>query len=166
MQRAGWLITCVILLGVTAGASALGARAGVEAPDFVLKSVAGPNLRLSEHRGEVVLLAFWASWCGDCRAQLESLAGLHELYAEAGLRLLAVSLDPERRSAEQAAAGMRADFSVLHDARGEVGRLYDVDALPHVVLIDRDGVVRQTFHGYRRGRDEGYAEPVRALLRE
>jgi peroxiredoxin len=137
---------------------------GTEAPDFVLKSLAGKNLRLSEFRGEVVMLSFWATWCGDCRAQLAELATMHDRYQDAGVELLAVSLDQNARQASEVMA--EASYPVLHDAAGEVGRLYDVTKMPVMVLIDRGGVVREVFEGFRRGNEQQYLEHVQALLRE
>jgi peroxiredoxin len=152
------------LLAVAAAASAATQLLGAEAPDFVLKSLSGKNLRLSEYRGEVVMLSFWATWCGDCRAQLEELGAMRERYQDAGIELLAVSLDQNARQAGEVAAG--ASFPVLHDPAGDVGRLYDVERMPVMVLIDRGGVVREVFEGFRRGNGELYLERVQALLRE
>jgi peroxiredoxin len=152
------------LLAVTGTVSAATQLKGAEAPDFVLKSLSGKNLRLSEYRGEVVMLSFWASWCGDCRAQLEELGAMRDRYQDAGIELLAVSLDQSTRQASDSAAG--AAYPVLHDAAGEVGRLYDVTKMPVMVLIDRGGVVREVFEGFRRGNEELYLEQVQALLRE
>jgi peroxiredoxin len=139
---------------------------GSSAPDFVLKSVTGANLRLSEYRGQVVMVSFWASWCGDCRAQLEGLEDLYSRYSSAGFQLLAISLDTTRRQASDTAESMDVAYPVLHDAGGEVGKLYSVEKTPVAVLIDRDGIVREVFEGYRRGDEEKYLERVRALLRE
>jgi peroxiredoxin len=139
---------------------------GSEAPDFVLKSRSGENLRLSEYRGQVVMLSFWATWCGDCRAQLKQLAAMREQYQDVGVELLAVSLDQNLRQADAMAEGLKATYPVLHDASGDVGRLYDVAKVPVVVLIDRSGVIRDVFEGYRRGSEQQYLERVQALLRE
>lgn len=152
------------LLAVAGAVSAATQLVGAEAPDFVLKSVQGRNLRLSEYRGEVVMLSFWATWCGDCRAQLEKLGEMHDRYADAGLELLAVSLDQSARQVNAATAA--AAYPVLHDASGEVGRLYDVAQMPVMVLIDRGGVVREVYEGYRRGNEAEYLERLQALLRE
>jgi peroxiredoxin len=149
--------------GLAAAASQL---TGSAAPDFVLKSVSGENLRLSEYRGEVVMLTFWASWCGDCRAQLEKLGDTYARYQDAGVELLAVSLDQTEKQAQDVAGSLGSRYPVLHDAGGEVGRLYDVSKVPVMVLIDRGGVVREVFEGYRRGNEEQYLESVQALLRE
>lgn len=136
------------------------------APDFVLKSTAGPNLRLSEYRGEVVMIAFWASWCGECRSQLESFEALHESYGDSGLELLSVSLDSNLSQAQSTAAALDLSFPVLYDARGEVGELYDVDDLPLVVFVDREGRVREMVEGYSRAEQEGLVERLRDFLRE
>ena len=152
------------LLAVAGAASAATQLLGAEAPDFVLKSVVGKNLRLSEYRGDVVMLSFWASWCGDCRAQLDELGAMRDRYQDAGIELLAVSLDQNAHQASERMDG--ASYPVLHDAGGDVGRLYDVTRMPVMVLIDRGGVVREVFEGFRRGNEEQYLEHVQALLRE
>jgi peroxiredoxin len=154
---------CVALAGAAVATEQL---TGSEAPDFVLKSVSGENIRLSEYRGEVVMLSFWATWCGDCRSQLDGLGDMHTRYQDAGVQLLAVSLDQSPRQAQEAVAALGVSYPVLHDAGGEVGRLYDVSKVPVMVLVDRGGVVREVFEGYRRGNEERYLESVQALLRE
>lgn len=157
-------VALAALLAVAGSVSAATQLRGAEAPDFVLKSLSGENLRLSEYRGEVVMLSFWAAWCGDCRAQLTELATMRDRYQDAGVELLAVSLDQNARQASEVMAG--ASYPVLHDAAGDVGRLYDVTKMPVMVLIDRGGVVREVFEGFRRGNEQQYLERVQALLRE
>ena len=164
-MRALWSGAALIVLLVAAGSvSAAAELKGAEAPDFVLKSFSGKNLRLSEYRGEVVMLSFWATWCGDCRAQLTELGAMRDRYQDAGVELLAISLDQSARQASDMTKG--STYPVLHDAAGEVGRLYDVTKMPVMVLIDRGGVVREVFEGFRRGNEEQYLERVQALLRE
>ncbi|HEU4616649.1 MAG TPA: TlpA disulfide reductase family protein [Gammaproteobacteria bacterium] len=155
----------IAALAATGTALAAGLE-GSEAPDFVLPSAEGKNIRLSEHRGEIVMLAFWASWCGACRPELERAAETYERYRDTGVVLLAVNLDRDAKDASEAARAMHADYPVLHDAGGEVGRAYGVDSMPALVLIDRDGIVRDVIEGNRRGRDDDYVEKLRDLLRE
>ena len=136
------------------------------APDFVLKSTAGPNLRLSEYRGEVAMLVFWASWCGECRTQLQQFEELHQAYGESGLELLSINLDPSLAQAGETAGALNLSFPVLHDARGEVAESYDVDDLPLVVFVDREGTLRELIEGYSRANQDIYIENLRNLLRE
>ncbi len=139
---------------------------GELAPDFVLKSGSGENIRLSEHRGEVVLLNFWATWCGDCRDQMASLDSLYGLYREAGLQLLSINLDDKTERAQDLSSSLKLAFPVLYDADRKVSKLYDVGAMPVTLLIDREGVVRYVHEGYRRGAEQLYVEQVKTLLRE
>jgi peroxiredoxin len=166
MKRHGARYALIVLALALGARASFGELAGSTAPDFVLKSMTGENLRLSEYRGRVVLLAFWASWCGECRSQLEGLGSLYERYSSAGLELLAVSLDTRRSQVEDAMQAAHVAYPVVHDAGGEVGQMYDVSSMPLVVLIDREGVVRDVFEGYKRGNEEEYLERVRALMNE
>ncbi len=157
------------LAAMTIAAAAIPAAtslAGSEAPDFVLKSTSGTNERLSEYRGDVVMLTFWASWCSDCRAQLDQLTAMRSRYQDAGVALLAVSLDQNAKQAKQVAAALGADYPILSDPSGDVGKLYAVERVPVMVLIDRSGVVRNVFEGYRRGNEGAYLDRLQALLRE
>ncbi|HVS24491.1 MAG TPA: TlpA disulfide reductase family protein [Gammaproteobacteria bacterium] len=159
IRRAGsmkpWAAACALL--AAAGAAVAGMQlTGMPAPDFVLKSVSGHNVRLSEFRGEVVMLSFAATWCGDCRAQLGRLNEMQMRYRDAGVELLAVSLDQTAKQAGELAAASGASYPVLHD----------VGKVPVVVLVDRAGVVRNVFEGYQRGSEARYLESVQALLRE
>jgi peroxiredoxin len=139
---------------------------GARAPDFVLKSLAGENLRLSEYRGEVVLLSFWASWCSDCRAQLADMNRMNNASGQTGLQSLTISMDKDRRDTSETMASLRVNYPVLYDGNLEVSRLYDVESLPIAVLIDREGIVREVIHGYGRDIGAQYLERVQALLTE
>lgn len=138
----------------------------VEAPDFVLKSTAGSNIRLSEQRSEVVALAFWASWCGECREELPVLERLQQSLAADGLQVIAVNFDHRADEARASVAAARVSFPVLMDPEGEIGRLYDVAELPFVVLVDRTGKIRHTFQGSPAATDSALPSAIRALLAE
>ncbi len=160
-------LTFGLLLSVFA-ATAL-ASSGLEgrsAPDFALKSSTGENLRLSEYRGEVVMVNFWATWCGPCRQEMPLLDELYQRYERVGFNLLGVNIDDDSRKAMQMIEELGVNFPVLFDSRKEVSKLYEVEAMPVTVLIDREGNVRYVHHGYKPGYEEKYLDQVRSLLRE
>ena len=139
---------------------------GRAAPDFALKSSTGENLRLSEYRGDVVMINFWATWCGPCRQEMPLLDELYARYERVGFNLLGVNIDDDSRRAMQMIEELGVDFPVLFDARKEVSKLYEVEAMPVTVLVDRDGNVRHVHHGYKPGYEEKYLDQIRSLLRE
>lgn len=139
---------------------------GKAAPDFALKSSTGENLRLSEFRGDVVMINFWATWCGPCRQEMPLLDELYARYERVGFNLLGVNIDDDSRRAMQMIEELGVDFPVLFDAKKEVSKLYEVDAMPVTVLVDREGNVRHVHHGYKPGYEEKYLDQIRSLLRE
>jgi len=137
---------------------------GQSAPDFALPpAVSGDNVRLSEYRGQPVMLLFWSSSCGACAAQLAALGRLYDTYHSAGLVVLGVSVDDDAQQAERYARAHRSHFPLLLDQAKEVGRAYQINRLPTTVLIDRSGVVRYLNDDYRAN-DRTYISQIRALL--
>ncbi|MCH9696084.1 MAG: TlpA family protein disulfide reductase [Gammaproteobacteria bacterium] len=160
-------LTLGMLLTVFAATSlASSGMEGQEAPDFALKSSTGENLRLSEYRGDVVMINFWATWCGPCRQEMPLLDELYQRYERVGFNLLGVNIDDDSRRAMQMIEELGVNFPVLFDARKEVSKLYEVEAMPVTVLVDREGNVRYVHHGYKPGYEEKYLDQVRSLLRE
>ncbi len=160
-----------ILLGAFLGIFALGGLAssgltGQPAPDFALKSATGENLRLSEYRGEVVMINFWATWCGPCQQEMPLLEELHNRYQRVGFRLLGVNIDDDASRAMQMVQSLGVTFPVLFDDTKSVSKLYQVEAMPVTVLLDRAGTVRYVHHGYKPGYEEHYLTEIRSLLRE
>ena len=139
---------------------------GQTAPDFALKSSTGENLRLSEYRGDVVMINFWATWCGPCRQEMPLLDELYTRYERVGFNLLGVNIDDDSRRAMQMIEELGVSFPVLFDASKQVSKLYEVDAMPVTVLVDREGNVRYVHHGYKPGYEDKYLDQVRSLLRE
>ena len=156
-----------LLLG---GASALATAAPLApttlAPDFTLRTLDGQKLRLGEQRGRVVLVNFWATWCGPCRQEMPHLNKLYEKYKASGFVLLGVNVDDDSAQAVGVATKLGVTFPVLPDADKRVSRQYDLSAMPSTVLIDRDGKVRFVHRGYREGVEQNYEAQIRALLKE
>jgi peroxiredoxin len=160
----GWLAASLFApLAVPAAAALAPASA---APDFTLRSAEGRNLRLAEQRGRVVLVNFWATWCGPCKVEMPHLVKLYEKYKGAGFVLLGVNVDEDPKAAVALATRLGVTFPVLFDAEKTVSRLYALDSMPATVLIDRDGRVRHLHRGYRDGMEATYERQVRELVKE
>jgi cytochrome c biogenesis protein CcmG/thiol:disulfide interchange protein DsbE len=159
-----------LVLGAALALALAGPGAAVaesaDAPDFALASIAGSNYRLSEYRGEVVALVFWASWCGDCRRELERFERLRRTYGSVGFVVLGVNLDqePDRATALAGAAGI--GYPVLIDAAKDVSRSYRADDLPLIVLIDRHGAIRARHTALDERDERGLLVNLRDLIDE
>ncbi|MDJ0831970.1 MAG: TlpA disulfide reductase family protein [Gammaproteobacteria bacterium] len=136
------------------------------APDFTLKSMSGKNLKLSELSGNVVLLNFWASWCGPCRTEMPLLNDLHNKYEALGFTVLGVNVEQETELAKSFIAKSPVDFPILLDKTNKVSKMYDVIAMPTTVMIDRDGNMRYLHKGYQVGDEKKYKKMVKKLVRE
>ena len=139
---------------------------GKPAPDFALRSLKGPSVRLSEYLGEVVIINFWATWCGPCRQEMPLLDELYGKYQLAGLIMLSVNIDENAEPAIEMAQTLKVSYPVLFDARKEVSRAFEVSAMPVTVLVDRAGVVRYVSEGYKPGYEKRYTDKLRELLNE
>ncbi len=160
-------LTLGLLVTVFAATSL--ASSGLEghaAPDFVLKSSTGENLRLSEFRGDVVMINFWATWCGPCRQEMPLLDELYSRYQRVGFSLLGVNIDDDSQKAMAMVKELDVSFPVLFDAQKKVSKLYEVEAMPVTILVDREGTVRHVHHGYKPGYEQQYLNEIRSLLRE
>ena len=139
---------------------------GMAAPDFALRSAGGTNVRLSENRGDVVLLAFFGSHCDLCGDQLAALDRIVATYQSAGLSALAVNVDDDQDAAADFIAAHRTSFPMLLDPGKSVARSYRVDNLPMLLLIDRAGAIRFVHRDYRSGQEAAYMAQTRQLLDE
>lgn len=139
---------------------------GNPAPDFQLEDNHGNLVSLSALRGKVVMVNFWATWCGPCRQEMPLLDELYSRYGRVGFSLLGVNIDDNSSKAMDMVSELGVTFPVLFDSRKEVSKLYEVDAMPVTVLIDREGTVRYVHHGYKPGYEEKYLDQIRSLLRE
>jgi len=160
----GWSIAALLGLCMTLAAAATDDLAE-SAPDFALKSLQGDNLRLSEYRGEVVLLTFWAQWCGSCRRALPEVERIWRDHRESDVRVLGISLD-EAAPARAVVGETGISFPVLVDTGHSVSRLYDLKDLPVTVLVDRHGKIRYLHDGYRNGDEAKWSGELAELLAE
>jgi len=136
------------------------------APDFVLRSISGGNVRLSEFQGQVVALGFWARWCGDCRQAMQALDGLYAKYQRAGLVLLGIDIDDSADQTRAMARSLGLTFPVLIDEEKIVSSLYKVKSMPLIILVDRAGQIRFQHKKYELGDQGRISEELRQLLNE
>ena len=136
------------------------------AANFTLKSNQGKNIRLSELRGEVVLINFWASWCGPCRQEMPELETLYQKYQRLGFTVLGVNVEEDSAAADKIIRESGVNFPVLYDNRNEVSKLYDVRAMPTTIIVGRDGDMKAKYLAYKPGYEDKYEAHIRKLLRE
>ena len=136
------------------------------APGFSLSARDGSTVDLDALRGQVVMVNFWATWCGPCREEMPHLEALYQRYGDLGFTLLGVNVEEDSSGADEYLAETPVSFPILFDPGNEVSELYDVIAMPSTVLIDRGGNMRFIHHGYKPGYEGEYQSQIRALLRE
>lgn len=124
---------------------------GKQAPDFVLTDLNDKPQRLSDFRGKVVFLNFWATWCKPCREEMPSMEVLHKNFEKDGLVILAVSIDrvTTTKDIPPFIKGMNLTFPVLIDSWGKTDKPYKRMGVPETFIIDRDGVIREIVIGPR-----------------
>ena len=137
-----------------------------KAPDFTLKSRSGDNVKLSELRGKVILINFWASWCGPCRQEMPVLDQLYQRYRSLDFTILGVNVEENSDAAKSLLKDISVSFPILFDSANNVSKLYKVKGMPSTILVDRDGNMRYMYMGYQHGYEQEYQKQVRALIRE
>ena len=135
------------LLPATSRAGSAPLASGVAAPAFALPGRSGA-VALDSLKGRVVLVDFWASWCGPCRQSFPWMAAVQESLGPRGLRVVAVNLDKERSLADAFLAKYPAPFEVAFDPGGATAERYGVRAMPTSVLVGRDGKVLLVHAGF------------------
>ena len=164
MKMTRIIFTGLLTLLVASNSHGVGLKES--APDFTLKSLGGGNLRLEEYRGQVVLINFWASWCGPCRQEMPLLDRLHHRYEDTGFAVLGVNVEGELEPAQEIVDKINVTFPILIDDGQKVSEMYNLQAMPSTVVVDRDGVVRYIHLGYKPGDEAKYVEVVKQLIRE
>jgi len=151
-------------LGVTSVAHAL--SVGEAAPDFALTSIDGKNVRLKELRGQVVLVNFWASWCGPCRQEMPLLEDMYKKYNKLGFVILGVNVEEDSSKAKSMLRDVPVTFPVLLDPQNSVSKQYNVKAMPTTAIVDRNGKIRYIHEGYQPGYEKNYIKQIKELVRE
>lgn len=135
------------------------------APDFTLNDINGKKTTLSEFRGKVVLLNFWATWCGPCRAEMPSLNNLYNEFKDKGFVVLAVSVDTSEKPVRSFIKDLKLSFPVLMDKNKAVSfDEYGVFGLPTTFLIDKSGIITEKIMGEMRWDSPRMKEKISRLL--
>lgn len=156
------LFSLVTLMSTTSQALSL----GDDAPDFTLKTMSGNNLNLNEQRGNIIVINFWASWCGPCRTEMPILQEFHDQYEDLGVAVWGVNVEQENQAGLDYIKELGVDFPIFFDASNQISAAYNVEAMPTTVIIDRHGKVRSVFRGYQKGYEKKYAKVIKQLIRE
>jgi peroxiredoxin len=167
MNRTTGLSAAATLVALLACAStAAGVDGSPPAPPFTLTSRAGPEISLASLNGQVVMINFWASWCGPCRQEFPALDEIYRKYRPMGFEMIGINVESERSDAERFLGATNVSFPILFDPDNKVSGSYGVSAMPTTFLVDRQGRLRWQHRAYKPGDEAAYIEQVRALLRE
>jgi len=152
------VLLCAVLVAPAGAAALAKPRPAPElnAPELFT----GAAVDLQQYRGHVVLIDFWASWCGSCWRALPLLAELQSRYRDGGFVVLAVTVDEDPAVAREFATRKQLPFTILDDHSGRIADRYDVHAMPHSFLVDGDGRILAEFVGFR---DDSARELRRAV---
>ena len=174
--RAQWLrrLGLTLLLAATSAASVAGNPSsvvqphGVLAPDFALPAISNETgiLALSELRGKVTYVDFWASWCGPCRLSLPAIDGIYQDLKTQGFIAIAVSVDVVDDDALDFLKRYTVSYPVVIDTEGTVPKDYAVQGIPSGYLIDRGGMIREVHAGFKKGDELKLRASIEALLAE
>ncbi len=134
-------------------------------PDALGRDRAGIEQTVSTHRGKVVIVTFWASWCGPCRRELPVLGKFQNVVGKDHLEIIAVNVK-EPRSDYNAVVRANKDIALtwVHDASGATSVRYGVEALPNMFIIDREGRVAHVHRGYNEEQIKVFVKEIAALL--
>jgi peroxiredoxin len=136
------------------------------APDFTLNGQSGKPVALDQFKGQVVMLNFWASWCGPCRQEFPLLDDIYKKYGKLGFTMIGVNVEPDSNAANAWLKQTPVSFPILYDTDSKVSKLYGVAGMPSTVIVDRKGTVRMIHRGYEPGDEQQYLNSIRELVRE
>lgn len=126
-----------------------------------------PGASIPRTKGKVVLVDFWASWCGPCKASFPSFTRLHNKYASKGLVIIAIGVDEDVNKFKSFAAKNRAPFLLAHDSSHKAAAFFNPPTMPSSYLVDRKGVIRHIHKGFKGKKTEAlYEKEIIALLKK
>jgi peroxiredoxin len=146
---------------------ALAATSSGPAPAFQLSGRGGKPIDLSQFKGQVVMINFWATWCGPCRQEMPLLEDIYKKYKAMGFTMLGVNVEPDAKGAEAWLAKQKpVTFPIAFDTESKVSKMYGVAGMPSTVFVDRKGNIRIMHKGYKPGDENLYLTQIRTMLKE
>lgn len=133
-----------------------------QAPDFTLKNVEGQNISLSDFKGEVVLLNFWASWCGPCVSEMPSIESLYMQTKDLNIKVIAVNLKESKNTVQNFLDTNNYTFETVLDVDGATGDSYGIRSIPTTYIINKDGIIVSG----KLGAHEWDSEKIIEILKE
>jgi peroxiredoxin len=155
------LLSC-LLVSAAAGSKL---KVGDIPPDKFGRSATGEKVRLSDYRGKVVVISFWASWCPPCRAELPRMIALQRVATREKLVVLSVNWQQPYDQFRVLRDDLKKyDLTLIGDEYGSLGKTYDVTAIPHMVIIGKDGKIAAIHIGYDESELPALVDEINALL--
>ncbi len=145
--------------------SATAVGIGEPAPAFNLPAVQHTSTALADFSGKVVLVNFWASWCGPCREEIPELMKIRAALAGQGFEVIGINVDKDRAQANEFMQRFAIDFPVVFDAEQKTINNYKAKSMPTSYLIDRDGTIHKIFHGYTAQKRASMEATITELVR-
>jgi len=144
-----WIVVSADRTGTSTAGKIPAPQQGFPAPDFELKTTEGEIIKLSDLRGQAVLVNLWATWCPPCRAEMPAIEKVYNEYRDEGFAVLAVNMTYQDTFSDIApfVEEYGLTFPILLDETGEVGTAYQLRSLPSSFFIDRDGIIREVVIG-------------------
>lgn len=141
---------------------------GTKAPEIILRTQSGADFSLSSLSGKVVIVDFWASWCGPCRLGMPFLQQLYEEYKAKGLEIVGINLDTKQENIEKFINKLskKPSFTILWDSKGGTPNTYKVAGMPTTLFIDKKGIIRYRHIGFKEEDKETYRKLIEQLLGE
>jgi len=161
---AGWALALIAVAAVPPPALAQ-VGTGARAPELGLSDINGHALRISSLRGKVVVVDFWASWCGPCRESFPFWNRLQSRYGSQGLVVVGVSVDRDMSNVRTFLRRNPAQFRVVHDPGHAIADRYRPATMPSTFIVDKRGVVRFVHRGFRSSDTRDLESQIQGLLR-
>jgi thiol-disulfide isomerase/thioredoxin len=160
-----WVVALVLV--AAGGTSHAAPTVGEAPPDWLGKTPKGEEIRISERRGKVVLVSFWASWCGFCRSQLPVLEALQQAAGRERMEVVVVNYQEPPRTYRDIVRKLRGlTVTLTHDRDGAISEAFGVTAVPHLFMVDKAGRLGWTYNGHSEAAIPKIEAAVNRLLAE